>query len=420
MTKTDIIRAAFRAWGRELYRKTSLSRVAAELGVTKTALYRHFHNKQSLLNEMYEYFFDNFTGSIGPLYQEALETADAAERYLIISRAFAGYFYKNPEAFLFSLIRVFGNGNMREQLESRGVDIEKLIRLENGASAPEGAYFHEPLQFVISTFTFWVANFLRCRNLPPNRQEFDPPGPEETERDLDFQRRLLAGGLGFSRDRIGAMDFPALEACAASRLPAFSENDKLLRAVGEAVAEAGPWNATMDMVARRSGLSKSGLYAHFKSRQDMLAQLFFTEFERLIGYANECKAFSSAPEDRLYLAIIACAEYLRSRSHILVALDWLRTRNLDLGIQNPPSINRLLLNIDFGAVCTELGAAADPAAEALLENVAQWITFLVVNTMMWQYREEKNLNSAAERIKATPIENFRRVFRFVTLGLKGM
>jgi hypothetical protein len=152
----------------------------------------------------------------------------------------------------------------------------------------------------------------------------------------------------------------------------------------------------------------------------MLAQLFITEFERLIGYANECKAFSEAPEDRLYLVIIASAEYLRSRSQILVAMDWIRTRNLDLGIQNPPSINRLLLNIDFQSACKGLGLPADPAGETLLENVAQWIIFLVVNTMVWQHRGEKGPHPDAGQVKDTPIENFRRVFRFVTLGLKGM
>ena len=48
MNKDDIISAAFRAWGREGYRKMSLTDVASELGVTKPALYRHFGDKERL------------------------------------------------------------------------------------------------------------------------------------------------------------------------------------------------------------------------------------------------------------------------------------------------------------------------------------------------------------------------------------
>jgi AcrR family transcriptional regulator len=42
----------------------------------------------------------------------------------------------------------------------------------------------------------------------------------------------------------------------------------------------------MEMVARRSGLSKSGLYAHFKNKQDMLNRFFITEFTRIANYAK--------------------------------------------------------------------------------------------------------------------------------------
>jgi AcrR family transcriptional regulator len=38
MTKQDIIKAAFRAWGRELYQTMSLTQIADELNVTKPAL----------------------------------------------------------------------------------------------------------------------------------------------------------------------------------------------------------------------------------------------------------------------------------------------------------------------------------------------------------------------------------------------
>ena len=52
MNQEDILQAAFLVWGREAYKKMSLSDVAQELAVTKPALYRHFRNKEALLEAM--------------------------------------------------------------------------------------------------------------------------------------------------------------------------------------------------------------------------------------------------------------------------------------------------------------------------------------------------------------------------------
>ena len=76
MTRQDIIKAALRVWGRELYQHTSLGDVARELGVSKTALYRHFTGKQELLEAMDEYFYDGYAGFLKPRCEAALRIPD--------------------------------------------------------------------------------------------------------------------------------------------------------------------------------------------------------------------------------------------------------------------------------------------------------------------------------------------------------
>ena len=91
MTKTEIIEAAYRVWGRELYLNTSLSDVASELGVCKPALYRHFINKHALLEAMTRHFFDDFAGFIQADYVKALKNEDTNESIFILIRSVAEY-----------------------------------------------------------------------------------------------------------------------------------------------------------------------------------------------------------------------------------------------------------------------------------------------------------------------------------------
>jgi len=188
--------------------------------------------------------------------------------------------------------------------------------------------------------------------------------------------------------------------------------------VAEAVAEAGPWGASMEQVARRSGLSKSSLYCHFKNKQDMLHQLFMTEALHIIDFARHGIRQSNVPSEQLYLGIISIAEYLRSNPDILVALDWIRTRKLNL----PPrdikehgpmmKIMRLFDEIDIKTLKdSDSPFQSVPVADEGNRSIAPWILFLIVNTLMRKNRGQ----SIGKFIN----KDIRGLFRFITLGING-
>ncbi|MDR3172741.1 MAG: TetR/AcrR family transcriptional regulator [Treponema sp.] len=420
MTKTDVIKAAFRVWGRELYRKTSLSQVARELGVTKPALYRHFKNKQELLNEMYNYFFDEYAAAVKADHDRALQTEDRDECFLIICRSLVRFYGLNRDIFIFSLIRVYGNRRMKDTWEhfaGRGVDMRRFFEFKNDARG-----YPSLMQFVMATVIFWLGYFHKTYADFPEAVSPDEAGAL-VERELAFLERKLGAGLGLDSETVAALDFRGLEGCLDGGLPEYSEDDRLLRAVAAAVAEAGPWSASMDMVARRSGLSKSGLYSHFENKGEMLAQLFLTELERIIAYAGASREKSSRAEERLYLVVIAGANYLRSRPEFLIAMDWLRMRNLNLGDHTPPRFCRLFEGIGLKGLrgdSPDLPDLSDSSgSEPQTERFAQWIFFLIINVLMRWKAGEGAAAPSVENIAGVPNECFRLLYKFIALGMKG-
>jgi AcrR family transcriptional regulator len=399
MTKTDIIQAAFRVWGRELYHQTSLTQLARELGVTKPALYRHFHNKQALLDAMYDAFFNDYAAATKDAYDRALETEEPLEQLLILGRAMTRYYCLNMDAFLFSLIRVYGNRDEKKlaaQLCDRGMDLGKL-RLGAFAGWKQGAY-PSLMQMTMVTLMFWIAVFHRFEH-PPE----EAPSAEAVDAVIQAMEVKIRRGLGFNRDRVDALDYGELEKRLAAHVPGEIQEDGLFRALGGAMAEAGPWAVSMDMVARRSGLSKSGLYAHFKNKQDMIRQFFSTEFRRIIASAEAGKAAAGEAEEQLYLTVFAIADYLRSRPEILIAIDQVRTRKLELGFSAPPRMNWVLEGIRI--------AAFDGEDTPIREWSSQCILFLIVNTLMYR--------PAGMDFSGVENENFRTLYRFLVLGIEG-
>ena len=407
MTKDDIIKAAFKVWGRELYRTTSLTEIAQELGVSKAALYRHFKDKETLLEAMYPSFFDNCATFIKNGCEKAGNAASRQETCIMLMRTIAEYYILNKDAFIFSLVRVFNNldrQNLAKEFLKRGINFEFMVR-EEAKDAP----YPSMMQLIITTTILRIAISHR-----QSRETGELQTDETVKNVLNQIESRIKNGLNLDARKIAALDLETLERQVSGTAYEDTENNAILRAVAEAVAEAGPWNASMEMVAKRSGLSKSGLYAHFKNKQDMLDQLFITEFSRLVNFAKAQLETTEVPEAQLYLAIMSIVYYLRSRPEIFIAIDWIKTRRLEFGEEVSALISRTIASIELGVV-KEL----DPH---MLLDIAHWMLFLIVNTLAWwPSKPEAGRNIEwAKNTKEIPNESFRFLFRFIAIGLEGL
>jgi AcrR family transcriptional regulator len=402
MTRQDIIGAAFRVWGREFYRSTSLSGLAAELGVSKTALYRHYKNKQELLEDMYGAFLDAYADFIREDFERAAAMPGFVERCSVIARMLIEFYGQHRDYFIFAIVKVYGEweiANTRKGLLLRGIDIARLA--PSGMEAFSGDW---SLAFQMSTATLvlWTAHFYKhgCGSA-------EVPGEEAVRELVDSVEKIIIQGLGFDRARVEGLGFDALETLAVRRLPPEEPGQEILWAVGEAVAEAGPWGVSMEMVARRLGLSKSSLYAHFKNKGDMIKQFFMTEFGRILKCGEGGMGLSKLVEEQLYLGIFSIVSYLRSRPNILVAMDWLRTRRPDIRPEDQLRFSRL-----FQGIMVQVEGRPVDFSSPEVERISQWILFLIVHTLM---RRPGNLS-----FKDIPNSRVRTLYRFITLGVGGI
>jgi AcrR family transcriptional regulator len=398
MTKTEIVDAAFRVWGRNFYQKTSLSRLAGELKVSKPALYRHFEKKQSLTTAMNERFFDDFSASIRADFEKALHTPDADEGIYTILQSITGFYARNVYALLFSLVNIYNRNidthSVSEHLKTRGANVNAIHKVI------EKKYNADPilLNLIFASLTFYLANFHKSNN-----SFINTPTEENIQKIKKSIFETIKKGLGFSAEETSSLDFNKLENMVEGTMRS-DEPEALLKAIAEAVAESGPWETSMDMVAKRMGISKSSLYGHFKNKKDMLRKLFMSEIERIVDFARKGINLSSNTAEQLYLGIFSIAVYLRSRPEILIAIDWIRTRNLNLGKPvKKPDFFRLFKDIKFESLNN-----LDEEAKLVTFH---WILFLLTNILTQPFMT-KNTRKVQN-------DDIRVLYKFITLGLGG-
>jgi AcrR family transcriptional regulator len=372
MKREEIVDAAFRAWGRDSYRTNSLSAVSAELGVTKPALYKHFKAKEELLEAVSKRFFDRYCAALdASRYADFLGPSappDSINRLLDI---FLDMFVADWEGFTYYLAVVLGlprpHERIRSELEARG------LRL------PEGPVFGGRTallyHFGLSSGLFSLALFHGARADHSAR-----PDPEEAAAALSRARTLVFRGIGYRKPV--ASDYEAIDCRARFRPDERGPVDRLLGAIAAAVAEAGPWKASMELVSKKAGLSKSGLYAHFRNREDMLSSMFESEYERIAAVLGPRIEACGGLPDRLYAAMATTAAYLRERPEVLSVLDWVRAQRIDIKVAFP---ERILAHHGFLAAAAEAGECS--LVEGSLDLTLRWIHFLVVSSLVhgsWQ------------------------------------
>jgi len=402
MTKNEIIDAAFRVWGRNFYMKTSLSQLAGELKVSKPALYRHFISKEALTEAMIERFLDVFAESIRDDFQKSLQIEDADAGITIILGSISCFFAKNAYSLIFSLMNIYERNldghTIVQKLNSRGVDftaIQTVIKKKYNEDA-YGSYTVSTLvRLIFATLTFLMSNFHKDKNTLKT-----PLSDSDIEEITSNICNTVKNGLGYPCEK-GTIDFDKLEQQIEANVPVFKA-EPFFKAIAEAVAEAGPWGVTMEMAAKKLGLSKSSLYCHFKNKKDMLRRLFVTEFKKIIEYTKQGIDQSRNPTEQLFLGILSISVYLRSRPEILIAMDWIRTRKLDLGKPDKNlEIFRLFEDVDIKHLQTALKNKE--------QTTSHWILFLLLNILTHPDGSAANVQN----------NSIRLLYKYVILGLGG-
>ena len=407
MTKTEIEDAAFRVWGRNFYRKTSLSQLAKELGVSKPALYRHFLCKQALTSAMTERFLDDFSASIRADFERALQTNDVDDGISIIVQSITNYFARNVYALIFSITNIYERNleiySISDRLKSRSVDMDVLERIIEKKYKCD----QKIIRLVFASLTFLMSHFHRIKETTDN-----PPTDEDIKNITDLITMTIKNGLNFPQQKV-SLNFDELEK-KIDNMALNADTEPFFKAVAEAVAQAGPWDVSMEMVAKKLGRSKSSLYGHFKNKKDMLRRLFVTEFKRIIEYSHQGISLSDKPEEQLYLGIYSITVYLRSRPEILIAMNWFRSRKIDLGKPDKNiEIFRLFEDVNIDPV--------HAVTEDDKQRISHWICFLLINILMHPTPILSAKQKKMIKIDNLKVQNndIRLLYKFITQGLGG-
>jgi AcrR family transcriptional regulator len=141
---------------------------------------------------------------------------------------------------------------------------------------------------------------------------------------------------------------------------ALLKQNLILEAAAEIIMESGASSVTMSSIAQASGVSRSGIYQYFSSREHILAELVINDMADLANELDKIVSQTSSPEKQLELWVQHTLTHLLSSYHRVVS---------EISIKSLPEESRSLLRSMHGqfmlSLMSPLGKLSPEDSQAL-------------------------------------------------------
>ena len=384
-TKEKIIQATFSLLKTRLFSTISLSKIAREVNISKTAIYRHFENKDALevalKNKIYEDMLQ-LLKKVDALYE--------AKNYdgciLIVLRFIRDY----PEYLNYGFFSAPEVGEDKElyQFSDAGIKIFSCFFDENH-KIKDFDFYLKGLFVIVSMIDLMLGWFGACDCCPESKKI--------TLSYEDYEGRILSvikNGLSFEKSVLNPSDFARLDTLCLESMKKLPPLDKKLVALGNVVLKVGFQNVTVEAIADELGMVKSSLYTWFSDKKEMIKSLVSPEINMMLSSVVENVNAVSTPAEKLYVILKTETLYFITRKKMLSACKWIQISgnyghedydNLvdkELSERMKENVGKVIAencNTDFSGIDLDL--------------IMGWIfsipVFLVVNAIHHQFTEEE-------------------------------
>ncbi|TVR87111.1 MAG: TetR/AcrR family transcriptional regulator [Spirochaetaceae bacterium] len=331
--REHIIKTAFKVWGASRFTDMSLTTLAEELALTKPALYRYFKNKDELMRAMR----DRCAADYIRLSEQLIDT-DSEQNLDELVHGFVEltnlFFTEQPEYAAFFVTQFIGPAGLtREDLRAlfctQHERLESAVRNQYPNAAPE--LLSTAGHFVMFSGVFWsMVGYIDQDLLPLDRHTREPAAIEAS---ISRSYEVCMHGL-LIQGSTRMPSFERVESLCRVGSDGRMEADRILSAIAEVVAEVGLFDATIERIAEKVGMSKSSLYFYFKNKDEMLAKMAQRLRMHFLDVLLARMEQFSAIEDRLYAFLIVTSAYMLQNPELLTIAHWFRAQNLDIELDS--------------------------------------------------------------------------------------
>ena len=326
-TKELILDTAFSFLEDPRYASFSMNELAAKVGISKPAIYRHFKNKEDLLDAMENRIVDDMSVLLKNAGSKDLETSKKSISGLI------QYFIENPLYINYYIAQMSQNVNYEDHLFQKLCE-RKVSFISNNNNEYLSTFKTDMRLFAKHIFCgMSLFFFVKLQEKLHNTGKI----AKTPENFSDNVVSLLVNGLAASTEP----DSPIhpvqiskerreeiIKLCKISD-DAFPAENRIFTALASVIEKYKIAGVTVERIADELGMAKSSLYEYFDNKNQMIKCLINKELSLLHTIINENIAEAENFTEYILIKIYSKLEYFLHRPSIIPICGWLLMSNDD-------------------------------------------------------------------------------------------
>lgn len=395
-TKQLILDAAFSFYRRPWDQEFSMSQLAAKVGISKTAIYRHFKNKEAVLEGMQEHFFDLLFTQLVKIQEKHYSSSDYTRRAsdLIV------FFAENSQYINYLITR---HSQMRDfekffykELSDRGFYSDfRFILEKKGLITELNKYAY--IYFYSVSMIYFIK--LRERVMAQKKSEGGSTVEEFAEKLVDFLHRGLGEIVNekfrvekISSERMAELDY----ICKISEndLP---EENRIFTAFASVIRKSGFSSVTVESIANELNMAKSSLYFYFDNKREMLLSLVSKELSFLEMACTENRAEAKTYSEFIYINMRTALSYFCARPSIFSLCGYLIQSGANKDFESDDCL--LESNSGWEVKLNEVFKMFDLGFSVCPEYFTLWTGILTVGLIILRLKHELSEEETDEALK---------------------
>lgn len=337
-TKELLIEKAFSFYSEPCVKDFSLNELAAKVGISKPAIYRHFKNKDDVMVEMKKHFFDVIAEHLLSIrrYKEenGISKGTIANVYSEIPFAnMVRFFADNPKYINYLIFQFTRHQRFEsvifEELEKRGcLDEEEIQNFKKAECGQSDKNYADSFYCGISILIFVK---LREKIISETGNGKDGKGIDSTDVFAKKISAFIKGGFAGACEEGDPLYPTAISARRKSELERicriskedFPEENKIFTALASVIEKHDFNGVTIERIADELGMAKSSLYFYFDNKNEMILSLIEKELAMLTQLCVENAAESRNFSEFIYLTMRTEMEFFHTKPSLLQICGWL-------------------------------------------------------------------------------------------------
>lgn len=323
-TRQEILTEAFLMYEDLRNSKFSLSEIAGKVGISKTAIFRHFKNKDALIQAMSDTVFSDFASAINPRnfffarsdfenfsYEEFSALIETVLYFFINNPGYLGFalnsgiITKSPNDPFFVILKKNGV-NFSDDYVNKA-DIKRFFRV----------------YFCTESMIFFLAR-RACLLKSDSKEQLD---------DKEFVKSvidILWNGISFDGNYVSKERRAELSKICEVKIPEPGEDERFFMAFTDVFNEYGIEGITIERISEKLNIAKSSLYSYFNNKEEYIAKMLSSELNGIMDMLSEKMKNAESLEETAYILLLSERNYLEQRPFVLTIHNWASQQGFDI------------------------------------------------------------------------------------------